>query len=145
MLKACNETICAFISTRKPTYSPTDPQKLQDLIDFFVLRKISKNYLVIEKDVEINSDHSPIYLTLNSSYIEIDCNRFLSNNFTDWSFFRHIPGPTNEEEIENHTKDTTTILQKAAWKSTAFDSKSYPLYIKEMVAEKRKQRRRWQR
>ena len=41
MLKASNDTGCDSISSRKPTYWPTDPQKLSDLIDFCVLRKIS--------------------------------------------------------------------------------------------------------
>ena len=40
MLKASNDTGCDFISTRKPTYWPTDPQKLPDLINFFLLWKI---------------------------------------------------------------------------------------------------------
>ena len=156
MLKSSNDSGCDFIVTRKPTYWPTDPQKLPDLIDFFVLRKISKNYLKIEEGVEMNSDHSPIYLTLNSSYIEKDCNPFLSNKYTDWSYFRHILcqevfiNPTNEEDIEDCTRDITRIIQKAAWQSTpkpirSFGSKTYPHYIREMVAEKRKLRRKWQR
>ena len=47
MLKEFNDIGCDFISTRKPLYWPTDPKKLPDLIDFFLLRKISKNYLKI--------------------------------------------------------------------------------------------------
>ena len=116
MLKTSNDTGCDFISTRVPTYWPTGPQKLPDLIDFFVLRKISKNYLKIKEGVEMNSDHLPIYLTLNSSYIEKDCNPFLSNKYIDWSYFRHILcqadfiNPTNEKEVKDCTRDITRIM-----------------------------------
>ena len=60
-LKTSDDTGCDFICTTKPTHWPTDLQKLQDLIDFFVWWKISKNYLKIEEGFEMNSDHSPIY------------------------------------------------------------------------------------
>ena len=40
---------CKFVSTRKPTYWPTDPQKIADLIEFFVMRNISNKYLKIEE------------------------------------------------------------------------------------------------
>ena len=61
-----------------------------------------------------------------------------------------IINPTNVEEIQDCARYITRIIQKDAWQSTpkpvrSFGSKSYPHYIKEMVAEKRKLRRGWQR
>lgn len=51
------------ISTGCATYWPTDKSKQPDLIDFFITRKISKSSLEIREGYDLNSDHSPIYLT----------------------------------------------------------------------------------
>jgi hypothetical protein len=42
---AVTDTGCEIVSTGKPRYWPTDPKKLPDLIDFFVLKNISKTIL----------------------------------------------------------------------------------------------------
>jgi hypothetical protein len=48
-----------FVSSGKGTYRPTEPNKLPDLIDFFVLKNVSVNYIQIDKGYDPNSDHSP--------------------------------------------------------------------------------------
>jgi hypothetical protein len=48
------------ISTGKPTYWPTEPKRNPDLIDFFVVKNISTNYIKIEEGFNPKSDHSPI-------------------------------------------------------------------------------------
>jgi hypothetical protein len=53
-------------------YRPTDPKKLPDLIDFFVVKNISTNYIKIEDGFDLNSDHSPIYLTISDKIITKD-------------------------------------------------------------------------
>jgi hypothetical protein len=54
----------------KPTYWPTDPGKIPDLIDFHITKNISSNYIQIEDNLELGSDHSPIVLTLSESIIQ---------------------------------------------------------------------------
>jgi exonuclease III len=38
---------CEFHSSRKPTYWPTDTNKIPDLLDFYITRRISENYLAV--------------------------------------------------------------------------------------------------
>jgi len=53
LFKAANTTKAQLISTRKPTYLPTDPNKLPDLIDFYVTKRISSNYTEVEGLIEL--------------------------------------------------------------------------------------------
>ena len=71
MNKAAQNYDCEFISTGKSTYWSTDSGKTPDLIDFFITRKVSAQYLKLEEGFELNSDHSPIYLTMSNIYIYI--------------------------------------------------------------------------
>ncbi|VVC34393.1 Hypothetical protein CINCED_3A017081 [Cinara cedri] len=48
LFKSANKIKAQFISTRKPTYWPTDPNKLPDLIDFYVMKGSLSNYVKIE-------------------------------------------------------------------------------------------------
>jgi hypothetical protein len=60
-------------------YRPTDPKELPDLIHFFVVKNISTNYIKIEEGFDLNSDHSPIYLTNSDKIITKDQNPVLTN------------------------------------------------------------------
>jgi hypothetical protein len=46
------------MSTGKPTYWPTDPSKIPDMIDFFIIKNIPAHYLQIEESHDLNSDYS---------------------------------------------------------------------------------------
>lgn len=81
---------CKFVSTGKSTYWPTDPGKVPDLIDFFITKNISKNYIQIEEDLDLSSDHSPIYLTLSDNVIKKENNPVLINKCTDWNHFKEL-------------------------------------------------------
>ena len=48
LMKAMNVCNCEAISTGKPTYWPSDPNKTPDLIDFFIIKNITCNYMQIE-------------------------------------------------------------------------------------------------
>lgn len=56
LLKAINTINVGTISTRKPTYWPTDPNKIPDLLDFFVVKNISPNYAEAEGLIELSFD-----------------------------------------------------------------------------------------
>jgi hypothetical protein len=68
LCKAVADTGCEIISTGKPMYWPTDPKKLPDLLEFFVVKNISTNYIKIEEGFDLNSDHTP-YLTTSHKII----------------------------------------------------------------------------
>jgi hypothetical protein len=120
-------------------------------------QKISANYIDIEEEYGLSSDHSGVILTLSETIIGKEANPTLVNKLTNWEGFkgevtdtiqllghlRTIEQP--EEEAENFIK----IIQNAAWKNTpALKRKTmgnnYPKEIRELIAEKKRARKRWQ-
>jgi hypothetical protein len=66
------------------------PVKTPDLIDFFVIKNISSNYTKMEESLDLNSDHSPIYLTGSYNIIMKNQNPVLTNKHTDWDCFNYL-------------------------------------------------------
>jgi hypothetical protein len=76
------------LSTGEPTYWPTDRSKIPDVLDFFVTKGISHNYLTVTSCLDLSSDHSPIIASISSSIQFKDRPDTLHNKFTDWEQFR---------------------------------------------------------
>jgi hypothetical protein len=53
LLRAMQEARCEALSTGKPTYWPTDPGKIPDLIHFFIINNIPANHLQIEESHDL--------------------------------------------------------------------------------------------
>jgi hypothetical protein len=60
------------------------------LIDFFVVKNISTFYIKIKERFGLNSDHSPIYMTINDKIITKDGNPVLANKHKDWDYFNYF-------------------------------------------------------
>ena len=147
---------CEVHTTGKPTYWPTDRNKIPDLIDFFVSRNLSSSFLNIIEEFDLDSDRSPIVLTLSETIIKKEKNPTLSNRLTDWDMFRgklenrisfRVTLKTNDE-IEEIQKFVTDI-QQCAWETTPLITKNvkannYPKDVREIIAEKREKRKNWQ-
>lgn len=146
------------LSTGQPTYWPSDPKKIPDLLDFFVVNGISNNYTNVTSCLDICSDHTPVILTVSLSVIMKIRSPALYNKYTDWDSFRrwiennitlNLPLKT-EIDIDNATEYLTKLIQEAAWRSTPLlDSKketslNYSKEIKRTISEKRKLRSIWQ-
>ena len=86
--EAIREMGCNYHTTGKPTYWPTDIGKIPDLLDFFISRKISENYMEIKDNFDLNSDHSPIILTFSERIIKRENRPMLVNSTTDWHSFK---------------------------------------------------------
>lgn len=157
LLAASKQLKCEVLSTGKPTYWPTDPHKIPDLIDFFVIRNISSNYIHIEEAWDMNSDHSPILLTLSDSVIQKENPPSLTNKMTDWLSFKikleelielSVPLRT-EEQLDEEIDLFVRNIQRAAWDNTPqyirrTKGNNYPKEIRNFISEKRKLRRKWQ-
>jgi hypothetical protein len=52
------------------TYWPSDPKKVPDLLDFFVIRGITRNNCTIESNAELTSDHTPVIISLSTTVIK---------------------------------------------------------------------------
>lgn len=155
--KAIDRNSLNTITSREPTYWPSDPNKTPDLIDFFVTNGMSGLYTKIESCLDGSSDHTPVICTLSTTIICQEPRDTLYNRKTDWASFQeyiqenanlNIPLKT-EEDIENAAWYTTNLIQSAAWMSTPFieynpQNQDYTLVIRKKLAEKRKLRRQWQ-
>ena len=155
--QAIRELECNFHSTGNPTHWPTDRNKIPDLLDFFISRKVSSNFISIEDSHDFNSDHSAVILNLSEKIAMKPTKPVLTNNSTDWLSFKleldskiDLSFPMNSiEELENASETFTKLIQSTAWANTKISkskktSDSYPEYIMNKVKEKRKARKRWQ-
>jgi hypothetical protein len=57
-----------YLSIGDPTYWPSDPNEMPDLLDFFILHDITSNYTQGESNFDLSSDHSPVIAT-TSTYV----------------------------------------------------------------------------
>lgn len=159
LFAAAQEIKCDFHSGTKPTYWPTDTNKIPDLIDFFVTKGLSDSYIYLENDESLISDHSPVIMTISETVIERGNAPQLTNSKTNWLLFKQIVEENIElqvplkskNEIEDELDIFLDIIQRAAWESTPRivprknKSVIYPIEVRELVQEKRKARKKWQR
>jgi len=150
LLETINEHKCEAISTGKPTYWPTDTEKFPDLIDFYIIKNISSNYIQIEDNLELSSDHSPIILTLSESIIQKPRNPVLVNKKTDWEGFRmtidqriQLSVSIQTEKLDFEVEKFINNIQQAAWENTPeikrrLKGDYYHNEILELISEKRK-------
>lgn len=145
-----------YVSTGEPTYWPTDPNKLPDLLDFFVTNGISSNYIDVNSYFDLLSDHSAVIATLSTTIIK-NSNPMLTNNRTDWNMFKtyleektiiQVPLKT-EDNINSAINQLTENIHFAAKKSTPVQNKNdnvmnYPKFVRDKISEKRNARRVWQ-
>lgn len=155
--KAIKELGCHFNSTGKPTYWPTDTNKIPDVLDFFITKKVSPNFISVEDNEDFDSDHSAVILNLFGK-IQRKINKpTLTNKNTDWaSFKKEIENNINlkikmrnEDELEYGLDQFIKVIQNAAWNNTReYINKSvgniYPKQVLELIKLKRRARRRWQ-
>jgi len=143
------------VASGHPSYWPTDGAKIPDLLDFFVVRGISTNYLC-DTSLELSSDHTPVLLTVNISIPTKPGKCTLHNKKTDWESFCTLLNSSlstsvrlkTEEDIEAAVEHFNRSVQKAAWESTPPQNKVDPnlTFSKSVlvkIAEKRRIRK-WQ-
>src|SRR5436190_4288500 len=78
------------VSSGQPTYWPTDQNKIPDLLDFFVLKGITLNYINTEPSLDLSSDHTPIILTYSSTISMKEKAPSLFSKCTNWGYFRTL-------------------------------------------------------
>ena len=156
LMRAIRSNKCEVLSTGKPTYWPADQNKQPDLIDFFITKNIHSNYIMIEENNELSSDHTPIILTLSENPIQKPHNPVLVNKGTDWISFRielarNIDLKTSietQEDLETELSKLVNSIQSAAWNNTPeikikLHGINYPREVIHLIREKRKARKKW--
>ncbi|KAL4148248.1 hypothetical protein QTP88_002529 [Uroleucon formosanum] len=140
-----------------PTYWPSSSRKNPDILDIFVT-KIPNNLFSTTKNLlDLNSDHSSVLLTLNTSPTYKESNK-LFNKFTDHSKFTELVDKEIHLNIKLKTPDDidlaihnlTNVIQTAAWSATSTflalpTSDPLPVTIRNKIVEKRRARALFQR
>ena len=160
----------AILSTGTPTYWPTDPNKIPDLLDFFILSGLSTSYADIHPSYDLSSDHSPIIATLSTTIYQNKMQPRLHNSRTNWDTYkagiRRLLNVNwklqSQEDIDAAITHFTNSLRRAATAATPLAgscgtpapsdscpsteqlSHFLPSHIKHLVALKRKARSQWQ-
>lgn len=145
------------LSSGQPTYWPTDRNKTPDVIDFCVIKNISRNYLDIEHCLDLSSDHTPLLVTLQSQVKNKSPPPTLTSVRTNWNAFRDIVASRmkvslplkTEGEVDEAVEFLIRSIQQAAWSATptttTFEKPGYcPEHIQRKIEEKRRLRQRWQ-
>jgi hypothetical protein len=145
-------SIC--ITTRQPTYWPSDPQKIPDLLYFFYIAKgINPKNILAESSLELSSDHTPILVTILTSAQGKPKTPSLTSSKTNWDTFRQkLDALLTLEislkttlDIEDAVETVTKAIQAAAWHETADREDTCitircPIKLKEKLREKRRAR-----
>jgi len=58
------------VSTCQPTYWLSDRNKQPDLLDFCITKGLALQKVSIESCLELTSDHTPILVTLRTSFLQ---------------------------------------------------------------------------
>jgi hypothetical protein len=88
LLHAIIRQNCKYLSTGEPTYWLSYPNKLPDLLEFFVLHGITSNYMQDEFNFELSSDHSLVIATISTHVISKSTIPTLNTKQTNWDKFR---------------------------------------------------------
>jgi len=92
-----------FVSPGSPTFWPTDPRKVPDLIDFAVTKNIPRNILSAKAFSGLSSDHPPMLITLLQSTKTTDHPLRLTTHRTNWLKYKKY--------VSSHIKLTEAITE----------------------------------
>jgi hypothetical protein len=136
-------------------FGPQIKKKFPNLLDFFVVKNILTNYIKIDEGFDLNSDHSPIYLTISDKIITKVQNPVLTNKHTDWDYFNYLLESNinlsvllkTADQLERKLNASTTAIQEAAWNSTPvikikLKGLNFLKEIRNLIAKKCKLRRK---
>lgn len=159
LYKCIQNSNYSVLSTGNPTYWPSDPQKIPDLLDFVVYYGISRNHLDVLECYDLSSDHSPILVTYSSSLCKHN-RAHLFTKQTDVESYKYwieknvnlkIPLKTGAD-IDTCVEYFTNLLHEATFLSNKENLNTQngnmiklSTEIKTLISKKRKLRKIWQR
>lgn len=147
------------MTSREPTYWPSDRNKIPDLLDFYITQSISQNYMTIQTCTDLSSDHTPVILNVSTTVVLVEPVKRLYNKHTNWKMYQDkikielkLTNPLKTvEDIENAIENLNKIIHEAATISTKERKKlpltlnEYPKTIKDKILERRNLRKEWHR
>ena len=149
----------SILSPMSPTYWPTSLKKRPDILDIFITSQISSSQTIIKSLDDLSSDHSPVLLSLHSSYAPKPSTPKLITGRVNWDEFRDdlenkldlkIPLKTKDDingAIEKLTASITDSINNNTFINKFNNSQKtdLPQHIRILLKEKRRARSKWHR
>jgi len=140
-----------------PTYFPTDINRLRDILDILILKSVPF-VSVHEPLIELDSDHIPVKIMINSSSLFRCTNNSLIKGKPDWNRFSNhvqsnlkIPTSVLTTQISEQTADhLTNVITEAAQSCSnsvlqnIHSPSILPHFISSLIRCKHLARRTWQ-
>lgn len=157
LFNAISKQNLSVISSGRPTYWPSDRQKIPDVIDFGVAKNIPSDFICVEASLELSSDHTPTILTICNP-METDFQNYLpARTHVNWLKFKkflsshcveNIPLRT-PEDVDKALEDFDDHVRLAAKNATITTpirsfSRIYSADVDKLLSDKRRIRREWQ-
>jgi hypothetical protein len=158
LLESIRKMNLSCISSGSPTYWPTDRRKIPDVIDFAITRHINQHEIIAKAIHDLSSDHSPILIELSTSPKRNQMEGTIKGK-VNWVKYQKIFQRNictnirlhSTEDIENAAKYLNSTIEESVQCATTYrinQQHQHQLegstYIKTLLQEKRKARRRWQ-
>uniref|UniRef100_A0A2S2PXP8 Putative RNA-directed DNA polymerase n=1 Tax=Sipha flava TaxID=143950 RepID=A0A2S2PXP8_9HEMI len=147
----------SIAAPNEPTYFPTDINRLPDILDILLLKSIP--FVCMQETLaELNSDHAPVKITLNSTSQSYQYNTSLIKGKPNWDIYSNqiktnlkipnsIPSIQAAEQISEHLITVITEAAQACFKPTHNNSQNIsfiPHFILSLIRQKHVARRNWQ-
>jgi len=87
LFKTMSNNNLQYLSTRQPTFRPSDTNRQTALLDFCITKGINTQKAEIASCLELSSDHAPILITLYNRVIQQQQKPSLYNKYKDWEAF----------------------------------------------------------
>lgn len=152
LFKSISKNNVTVLSGGSPTYWPTDPQKIPDLIDFFMSRGLNRQMFSIDNSYDLSSDHSPVILTCCRAVDKRTVPKIVNYN----KFRENIQNKINlkvrlqsAEDIEKAVDELNNLIKTeiencSREQDTVRSSSQYSNRIRSLIEKKRKLRANWQ-
>ncbi|KAL1129360.1 hypothetical protein AAG570_013887 [Ranatra chinensis] len=160
LYRVINQNGYDTISPDNPTYWPTHPNRLPDVLDFFITSGLRGIHSLSQVLNDLSSDHSPVLLTTSLDPILELPPPILTPGYTDWNYFAQsldsvidlrVPLKT-PEDLDEAVQEFTLAVQRTARTSSQPPTPKYntqsinlPQHIRLLITHKRRARSKWQR
>lgn len=147
------------LSTGSPTYWPSDPNKIPDVLDFIVFKGIPESSLSIVANYDLSSDHSPIIINFGTLLSKRKSNTKLLSAKTGIQMFQYLIEKNinlnlsikNAAELDDATVYFTNLIHESAKLSSPQEVENnisrfrISFEIRQLIRRKRRLRKIWQR
>ncbi|KAL4141647.1 hypothetical protein QTP88_004249 [Uroleucon formosanum] len=157
LLSFIANTPYAINAPNEPTYFPSDCNRQPDILDILLIKSIPFS-CTQEALAELDSDHIPIKITINSSSQSYQSNNSLFKGKPNWNIFSNqintnliipktIPTIQAAEQMSEHLTAVIADAARACSKPTLHNTKDIgylPPYLFSLIQRKHQARRIWQ-